>query len=383
MLFYSIISFDKNLTRIKKMINYQENKNVIFSGLITILVFFILYLLNFQTLKGQNYFLTEFLSHSFQGIYLFFTFVILPSLVFIFLQIILLKYLNLLWATSISAVSVFSYVEYDFKQFIYDLIFSYDSIKTISSKNIILLDHPNITFSLFIFLFLTWICLKLQRFKLTHVVLVTVLWSCFSWISFSGSIIGLLFWTIYSSIRIYRLNVSLTRALGVGTFNLLFYILYFYLFKSFILIDGSNVNNIYNFTLGYFLFYFVVPIISILLIYYFYKIDFYEILIKFTPIYVLMLSDLIISFYLAKYNISYQNHEYFIYPHFILHFLYIIPIIYYLAKPLSPFVENKKTRKNLLKKYIFIFFSKGSKIYLPIIILTLYIFAILPGRIAI
>ena len=363
------------------MINYQQNKYIIFSGLLTHVVFLILYLLNFQSLDWSNFYLIDSLNRSLQVLYKFLVFVILPSSVFILIQIILLKYLNLLWSTSISALSVFSYVGYDFKQFIYDLIFDYDAIKIIPYKNIILLDHPNITFFLLIFLFLTWLSLQLHRYKIFNVILITVLWTCFSFISFSGSIIGLLFWTIYSSIRIFRLEQSLLKAILSIIFNLLFYLCFFYFFKSSLLLEGTNVDNIYNYTLGYFLFYFAGPIIMIFLVYYFYKIDFYEILIKFTPIYVLMLSDFIISLYLAKYKISYQNFEYFIYPHFILHFLYIIPVIYYLLKPLSPFIENKKTKVNILKKNIYIFFYQRSKIYLPIIIFILYVFAILPGRI--
>ena len=365
------------------MLYYQENKYIIFSGLLTIMAFAFLYFLNFESLNAKSFYFVEFIHNSLRSLCLLFIFVILPSLVFIFLQMILLKYLNLLWATSISALSVFSYVGHDFKQFIYELIFNFNSIKLISPKTIILLDHPNITFSLFIFLFLTWICLRLQKFKFTHIILMSILWFCFSWISLSGSIVGLLFWTIYCSIRIYRLSRSLIKAAKIGFFNILFFLCFFYFFKSVIPLEGADVDNIYNYTVGYFLFYFAGPVILILLIYYFYKIDFYEILIKFTPIYVLMLSELIISLYLTKYEIRYQSHEYFIYPYFILHFLYIIPIIYYLAKPLSPFVQNKKTRINLLKKYIFIFFNSASKVYLPIIILMLYIFSILPGTISI
>ena len=85
----------------------------------------------------------------------------------------------------------------------------------------------------------------------------------------------------------------------------------------------------------------------------------------------MLLSDLIASIYLANYKDTYQSHEYFIYPHFILHFLYITPIVYYLTKPLSPFVENKKNKINSIKKYIFIFFNDMSKIYLPVLILSI------------
>ena len=363
------------------MVNYQENKNLYISSFVTFVVFSILFLLNIQSLKEQNIYINDYLPLSTTIINLFFIFIILPSLVFILLQNILLRYVSFLWASSISALSIFSYAGYDFKQFIYDIILNFEKIESLTPKKIILFEYPNISFSILIFLFLTWLCLKLNRFNLIQIIIITGLWSGFSLLSFSGSIIGILFWIIYSPIRLFRLKKTIKHIFIITTFNLLFYILFVYLFKSFVSIDGNTVNNIYNFTLGYFLFYFALPIIGILLIYRFYKIDFYEIFVKFTPIYVLMLSDFIISVYLASYKFNYQNHEYFIYPHFILHFLYILPIIYYLGKPLSPFVENKKTKINILKKYIFIFFSKTSKIYLPLIIILLLIFSILPSKI--
>ena len=100
--------------------------------------------------------------------------------------------------------------------------------------------------------------------------------------------------------------------------------------------------------------------------------------VKFLPIYVLMVSDIIVSLYFLKYDVSYLGFEYFVYPHFFLHFLYIIPIIYYLSKPLSPFVLNKKNNLNTIKQGIFIFFNNWSKFYLSLILILLIIFLIMP-----
>ena len=362
------------------MFNTQENKNIAISSLITVSIFLILFLGNHHNYNSEIIYIFSFFEYLPKQINLIFIYVILPALIFIFLQKILLKYIDFLWSTSISALSIFSYAGYDFKKFIFDLFFNFSNLNSLAPKKIILLEYPNISFSVFIFLLITFICLKINRFKLIQISAITISWSIFSLYSLSGSIIGLAFWTIYSSIRVFRLKKSLINTLLTSITSLMFFILFVFSFKNLISIEGYSVDNIYNFTLGYFLFYFIGPIILILLIYLFYRIDFYEILVKFMPIYVLMFSDFVVSIYLANYKDTYQSHEYFIYPHFILHFLYIIPIIYYLAKPLNPFIENKQTKINSFKKYIFIFFNKMSKIYLPVIILLLIIFLILPGK---
>ena len=363
------------------MFNYQVSKNILFSGFGSLAIFSFLLIININTLTLEKISLFSNFDISFTKINLFLIYVILPSLIFLFLQSILLKYIDFLWATSISVLSIISYAGYDFKKFIFDIILNYSNVQNLTPKKIILFEYPNISFSLFIFLLITWISLKIKKFQVFHVILIAVLWSGYSLLSVSGSIIGVLFWSIYSLIRHYRLKRNFLQIFLVFCFNLIFYLLFLFASKNSISLDANIVNNIYNFSLGYFLFYFVGPIILIFLILYFYKIDIYEIFIKFTPIYVLMLSDLIISIYLANNKSDYQNHEFFVYPHFVLHFLYIVPIIYYLNKPLSPFTKNKKTIIVRIQKYIFILFNKISKIYLPLIIFLLLIFSIIPGKI--
>ena len=359
----------------------QENKNISISSLIVFIIFLIFYLSNYQNFTETNLSILKIFNYIPLKINLFFTHIILPTLIFILLQKIFLKYIPFLWATSISTLSIVSYAGYDFKQFLFDLFFNSKNINFFTEKKILLLENTNISIFVLFFLFLTLICLKVNRFKPTQIFGITILWSLFSFYSLSGSIIGIVFWNIYSSIRVLRLKKSFLITISMSLANLIFFIIFIFSFKNIISIEGYPAVNIYNFTLNYFLFYFLGPIISIFVIYFFYKIDIYEIVIKFLPIYVLMFADLIVSIYLSNNAENYQNFEYFIYPHFILHFLYIVPILYYLTRPPSPFIENKKNTINTLKKYIFIFFNNISKVYLSIMILFLILFLFLPGKI--
>ena len=363
------------------MLTNQENKNVAIASLLIFSIFFTFYLSNYPNYKEFNLSAIKIFNFLPLKINLFFTNVILPTLIFFLLQKIFLKYINFLWATSISILSILSYANYDFKKFLFDLFLKTENIKLLTEKKIILLENINISFFLLFFLLIIFICLKINRFKNSQIFGITILWSLFSFYSLSGSIIGIVFWNIYSSIRVFRLKKSFLNTVITSFSNLIFYIMFIFYFKNFLSIEGYSVLNIYNFTINYFLFYFLGPVILIFLIYSIYKIDIYELFVKFMPIYVLMFTDLIVSIYLSLNTENFQNFEYFIYPHFILHFLYIIPILYYLTRPLSPFVENKKNKINTLKKYIFVFFNNMSKVYLSVMILFLILFLFLPGKI--
>ena len=135
------------------MLTNQENKNIAISSLITFLVFLIFYLFNYQILSESNLSNLKIFSHIPLKINLFFTYIILPTLIFIFLQNVLLKYITFLWATSISTLSVLSYSGYDFKRFLFDLFFDLENINLIKEKKIILFENPNISiFVLFFFI---------------------------------------------------------------------------------------------------------------------------------------------------------------------------------------------------------------------------------------
>ena len=134
------------------MFSNQENKNIAISSLITVLIFFTLFLGNYQNYNSGNIYIFAFFKYLPLQINLVFVYVILPTLIFIFLQKILLKYVDFLWSTSISVLSIFSYAGYDFKKFIFDLFFNFSDLNALAPKKIILLEYPNISFSVFIFL---------------------------------------------------------------------------------------------------------------------------------------------------------------------------------------------------------------------------------------
>ena len=363
------------------MIMFKEKRNSLISFTITLFIFLFLYIHNPILFEDQNIYIFNISKIFPLTLVKLFFYVLVPSLIFFILQHILLRYLNFLWATAISVLSIVSYAAYDFKTFLFNLFFNIENLKNLSQKKIILLEYPNISFSLFVFLLIILFCLNINRFKFYQISILSLFWSCFSFLSLSGSIIGFIFWMIYSSIRVFRLSNSYNKSLYVLIYNLIFYISFIFLFKDFLSLEGHNVKNIYKFSASYFALYFLMPIITIFCLYLFYKIDFYELLVKFLPIYVLMISDIIVTLYFLKYNVDYLSFEYFIYPHFFLHFLYIIPIIYYLSKPLSPFIINKKNYLIVIKKGIFVIFNDWSKFYLSLVLILLLIFLIIPMEI--
>ena len=217
------------------MISFKEKKNIYLSNTITLFIFLVLYVLNPISFEDQDIYIFDILRIFPPTFIEIFFYVLIPSLIFFVLQHILLKYLNFLWATSISVLSIVSYAAYDFKKFLFDLVFNFDNLEFLYRKKIILLEYPNISFSLLLFLSITLLCLNINKFKFYQVSILTFLWSCFSFLSFSGSIIGLTFWMIYSSIRVLRLSNSLTKSFYVLVYNLIFYVILFICLKIFFL----------------------------------------------------------------------------------------------------------------------------------------------------
>ena len=114
-----------------KVINFYKYR-------ISAFIFSFLLIININTLTLEKISLFSNFDISFTKINLFLIYVILPSLIFLFLQSILLKYIDFLWATSISVLSIISYAGYDFKKFIFDIIFNYSNVQNLTPKKIIL-----------------------------------------------------------------------------------------------------------------------------------------------------------------------------------------------------------------------------------------------------
>jgi hypothetical protein len=96
-------------------------------------------------------------------------------------------------------------------------------------------------------------------------------------------------------------------------------------------------------------------------------------------IYVLFFIELIfISLSLLGYGFDLRMIETRIFM-FLIHFLYYVPVIYYLSRDSFFILDNDVdywSLKNLIKKTIFIIFCKLNKIYLPIFSLLMVLFLI-------
>jgi hypothetical protein len=128
-----------------------------------------------------------------------------------------------------------------------------------------------------------------------------------------------------------------------------------------------------------FLIYNIIPITLIVFCIKYFKVDLYEFKQRFMGIYVLFFIELIfISLSLLGYGFDLRMIETRIFM-FLIHFLYYVPVIYYLSRDSFFILDNDVdywSLKNLIKKTIFIIFCKLNKIYLPIFSLLMVLFLI-------
>ena len=363
------------------MTTKSVNNSILISNFIVLVVLIRLCINNNYGIidtTGHDFFpLLNFLPNFFLTI---FTDILLPLLVFFLIQLLFLKYLSFIWATAISVVATFSYVGYEFKNFLIDVLFNWQGLKVLEGKSLFLIDYPNVSLAVIIFLLLAHLSIKITKFDFVQIFLLTFLWSLFSIYSLSGSLIGVIFWFFYFTVKLYRTKKYQNKKIFINIVSniFLFFVVIFFL-KNYINFNNLKLENLIIIDLKYFIFYFVLPIILILTIFYFYKIDRFEIVVKFLHIYILMLSDFIVTLVFLNFDKNFVNHEFFIYPHFVLHFYYFMPIIYYLSRPSNPFDKNKQSKGSNLKKKVSYFFNELSIIYLPVLFVMIAIYTFLPG----
>ena len=127
-------------------------------------------------------------------------------------------------------------------------------------------------------------------------------------------------------------------------------------------------------------FYFILPISIIIILIKLIKIDMYEFYSKFLNIYLLMFVEfLIILFSLNGIGVELRMFQYRI-TQFFLHFLYYLPIIYYLNKDEVFILKNKQlstTFNYYLTKIIFLVFNKYKVYYLYPFCIMLIVYYVL------
>lgn len=306
--------------------------------------------------------------------------IIFPSLVALILFMIFKKYTSSnIWSYSLVLLSMSSNENFPFINFLFG-IFTNEAIEIIvnRSENFEIIGFPIPSFSIFYFLILFYNSLFILNFKSSKIYILTFFWFLGPNIHPVDGVIGIIYWTL--SIIFF----AVFRKKEISKYFVFFFsfITILTVAQIFVNIDSEifyikskQIFPIYNL-----IFYFIVPLITILILIKFVKVDMHEFYSKFLNIYILMIIEVtVIIFSLNGIGVELRMFEYRI-TQFLLHFLYYLPIIYYLNKDEIFILKNKHlvSKSNYyFTKIIFLIFNKYKAYYLYPFSLMLIIYFIL------
>lgn len=306
--------------------------------------------------------------------------ILFPSLCAVILYKIFYKILqNTLWSVSLTLLSILSSESFPFINFLKS-IFTFSDLYGAAnrSENFEIIGFPIPSFSIFFFLITFYYSNRIINLNKSFIFIATFLWLINTHIHPVDGLLGLSYWTIFVLITAFLKKISFSL-IEVALILSMYVLNFIILFLNFEVDTISNVNLEQNFPLYSLLFYFISPMTLIILINIFFKVDLYEFFIKFFPIYILMMIELsLIGLSLMGYGIDLQMLENRI-SLFLLHFLYYVPVIYYLDKD-SIFYENSLEKNiflHFIKKSIYNLFIKYKAIYLVPFSILLIIYAYL------
>ena len=308
--------------------------------------------------------------------------VIFPALIFYLIVIIFNRYLSKIWSLTIGFVSIFSFTNYPFRDFLFNLINPSSPIALGSNILPEIANFPIPSLSVLFFLLSFYYSTKLVKLDKKRVGILTILWSIQIYINAIDALFGICFWFSYFSIRLFQKEKhnKLPYLIKSTLPQLLIFVVICtpaLLLADFSVGETSLARN-FNVFVHYAL-YMLLPLLLMVILFKIHKIDSYEILYKFWPVYILMFIEALlvfIAFFFAKgVNLEILTSRISL---FFLHFYYYLPVIFYASKQYYSFRIGKDGSSviNKIRKVIFIIFNRLNYIYLPFIILLVILFAI-------
>ena len=231
-------------------------------------------------------------------------------------------------------------------------------------------------FSIFFFCLIFYFSLNIARISKIRIFALTFLWLLMIHVHPVDGLIGNLYWISWLSI------LCIQKKIKLSTQNIIFLSI-IYLLNIFIIINNLNFDSLkidisQSIPLYNIFFYFVLPTVLMTICIFILKIDLYEFYQKFINIYFLML----IEIFLILASINGLGFELRMLETritlFLLHFLYYIPIIYYLSKDEIFYINtiNKNSYRGRLVISLYYIFNKYKYIYLLTFILLMFLYFI-------
>ena len=326
-----------------------------------------------------SFFLDQIISSQKFNLYLGFVF--FPALTSVILFLIFKKILaNNLWSLSLSFLSIIATENYPFIKFLLSIFQKFEISNTVNLyENFEIMGFPIPSFSTFFFSLIFYLSINNFKFSKLKIYFLTFSWLLMFHIHPLDGLIGNIYWITLIAIFLFQKKLLLNNK---DKFTLLILyilngiLLIYQLDFSALQLKSSQSIPVYNL-----FFYFLLPILLIVCCLIILKIDFYEFYQKFLNIYLIMLIELVLIFLsINGLGFELQMLENRI-TMFLLHYLYYVPIIYYLSKDEIFYINStsKRSFSGKLTIILFFIFNKYKGVYLIsfiILMLSYLVFSI-------
>ena len=316
---------------------------------------------------------------------------LLPVLSYIYMTLIFKNFLPWRWSISLSSLGVLGFSSASFRDFLSGLIMGRGWLDLGVNNFPDIVNFPFPAISLLSFLFVFYLSIKKIHMSKMRMILLSVLWGIQSQVHIVNAVIGIPFWIGLLILVNFRSNrnhweAKQTRQLLVHFFIILLICLpaLFSIWAQStnneglsLLVDTStNLKSVNWFMI---IVYFAVPLAALAFTYRVFRVDPYEILYKFLPIWIVMSVELILVLLWGFFGIGIPSELLFNrITLFFLHIFYFVPPIYYMNR--FKFNYHFGTESLLISKKIrsmlHWFFRDASLVYLPLFFLLLTAFSI-------
>ena len=307
---------------------------------------------------------------------LFLGFCFFPALTSVIIFKIFKKILSSnVWSFSLTFLSLTATENFPFVKYLFGLLKKFDFKSNVNLyENFEIMGFPIPSFSIFFFCLVFYLSLNIIRISRVRIIIISILWLLMVHIHPVDGIIGNAYWIFLITVLFFQKKIKLDNK------DILF-LFFLHLVNIFLIInelsfDSLKININQSIPLYDIFFYFVFPTFLMSVCILVLKIDLYEFYQKFLNIYVLMFIEIIlIAGSLNGIGFELQMLETRI-TLFLLHFLYYVPIIYYLSKDEIFYINsvNKKSYTGKITIFFYYVFNKYKYIYLITFILLMFMF---------
>jgi len=315
---------------------------------------------------------------------------ILPTSSYILMVLIYRIYLPLRWAIALSALGVLGFNSVPFRDFMANIIMGsgWTDLGVISQPDIMGFPFPAV--SLLLFLFVFYLSIQRKYLSTRRMFFLSIAWGLQSQIHILNLIFGLPFWLIFLALTIWRSNknswsnkqsrqwIIQVFIVGISCVPMVFCILN--QTNQDIGLQALAGANQGESGVGYFFFvaYFILPLAILKLAYFIFRIDGYELIYKFIPVWTIMFVELMVTLAWELFGVGIPSALVFSRMGlFFCHLFYFTPVIYCMNSSHSNYSLGTEAYGVSVRVRLFLswLFQEASKVYLPIFLVLLTGFA--------